>query len=208
MSATIIADVLEPLVEYFEKLPDVANQAMAYAINDSATRVGLKRSRDIIADQFNLSKAYLSDPSRLGLTKKATKTDLEATITARARATSLARYAVGDMTPGLKRPKGVMVEVKSGNSKIIRKAFPIRLKRGASLTEDNYNLGLAIRLKPGERIINKNQMSASEVGHGIYLLYGPSVDQIFRSVADDVTPEVVSSTTSEFLRQLARLIDG
>jgi hypothetical protein len=81
-------------------------------------------------------------------------------------------------------------------------AFLMRLRAGAG-TADNYNIGLAIRLAPGERIRNKRVMT--QVGHNLYLLYGPSVDQVFRTVADDNAPEIATMVRDEFYRQFARL---
>ncbi len=37
------------------------------------------------------------------------------------------------------------------------------------------------------------------------MLYGPSVDQVFRTVKDDMAPGVSAFTDSEFRRQFARL---
>ena len=77
-------------------------------------------------------------------------------------------------------------------------AFLVRLK--------NNNIGLAVRLKPGE--VLQNSEKAVRLDNNVYLLYGPSVDQVFRSVADDKTPKILSDVTAEFLRQFARLSRG
>jgi hypothetical protein len=39
----------------------------------------------------------------------------------------------------------------------------------------------------------------------VFLLYAPSVDQVFRSVAETETPAVLDMMGNEFFRQFARL---
>ena len=74
-------------------------------------------------------------------------------------------------------------------------AFLVRLK--------NNNIGLAVRLKPGE--VLQNSEKAVRLDNNVYLLYGPSVDQVFRSVADDITPSIQQSVSRQFFRQFTRL---
>jgi hypothetical protein len=40
----------------------------------------------------------------------------------------------------------------------------------------------------------------------VYLLYAPSVDQVFKSAADTETPDVLDMMAVEFFRQFARLV--
>jgi hypothetical protein len=40
------------------------------------------------------------------------------------------------------------------------------------------------------------------------LLYGPSVDQVFRTVAVDISPPLLDNLQSEFLRQFQRLFNA
>lgn len=95
------------------------------------------------------------------------------------------------------------MSVKPGSIKFMKKAFLVKLRRGTALTETVHNLGLAIRLKPGENIKNKKAMPASKTNKnwkGVFLLYGPSVDQTFRSVAEQMEPEVKAFLEREYLR--------
>jgi hypothetical protein len=73
-------------------------------------------------------------------------------------------------------------------------------------TEDEFNIGLAIRLKPGESL--QSTQKASPLGGGAYLLYGPSVAQVFDTVRDDIAPEVADFASFEFARQFRRLSRG
>jgi len=97
------------------------------------------------------------------------------------------------------------VEVAPGRARYMKRAFFLRLPQGSTLTDTQFNLGLAIRLRPGERIENKH--TAVRFAKGLYLLYGPSVDQVFRSkdgsgAATDRAPVLAERLEQEFLRLL------
>lgn len=199
-----MADSILDAISYFENLPAVATKAAQLAINDVARRGGLKLIRNEILDQVSFPRDYLTG-DRLAITQFATSTKLEAVITARKRATSLARFAPGQSL-GSKARLGVRVAVGTGKSTVLRKAWLVRLRRGASLTEDNYNIGLAVRVRPGETIKNKKGTHQSWlVPNSVALLYGPSVDQVFREVSGDVAAPIGSLVTDEFFRQFSRL---
>lgn len=206
MSYTVVADGLAEAGAYFDQAPDIAAAAARMAINDVAKGSGMKLLRTAITAQVDFPAGYVNN-DRLFVSQPATNSKLEARITARSRPTSLARFAV-EQSPSL-RKGGVHIQVKpGGGSKLLKGAFLVRLKAGASLTEDNYNLGLAIRLKPGERIFNKREMSSVQLGHNLYILYGPSVDQVFREVASDESEPILDLIESEFYRQFVRLSDA
>lgn len=79
------------------------------------------------------------------------------------------------------------------------RAFLVRL-RGAP---DGFNTGLAVRLRPGESL--RASRAARRLDNNVYLLYGPSVDQIFRSVAVEQSEPVLLDLEIEFRRQFIRL---
>lgn len=175
--------------------------AASKAINKVARDSRVDIARDI-RNQVNLPARYVSPGNkRLYVSKHASQSQLEARITARGRPTSLARFTTG----GRVGKAGVHVEVAPGRARFMKRAFLIRLPQGSALTDTRFNLGLAIRLRPGESL--KNKVSARRVSKGLYLLYGPSVDQIFRSrdgtgVATDRVPEIERELSNEFLRLL------
>lgn len=207
MRVTVVATGLEDIGSFFENAPAIAGKAARMAVNDTASRQGMKAIKDKMLDEIAFPSGYLNK-DRLAVTKRATNNDLEAIITGRKRATSLARFATSGAIPGM-RSNGVTVQVKKGNSVRMRRAFLVRLKRGASLSEDNYNVGLAVRLMPGETLGNKKSTHKSWLVPGrVALLYGPSVDQVFRTVADDVAPKLGDLMSTEFFRQFARLSSG
>lgn len=188
------------LQSYLDALPDAASQAAKFALNDVAQGPGLAVFRKAVADSANFPPGYLTD-SRLGVTSKATSTRLATTITGRFRATSLARFA---QSPTVGKT-GVRVEVRRGHSVDIKRAFIIRLRAGKTLTNDSFNLGLAIRLKPGEKLRNTVGARPIALDKGLYLLYGPSVDQVFREVGSEEAPQVLKLVETEFYRQFFRL---
>ena len=207
MTTVISGLSLDKLERYLLTHPERANKALVIALNDGA-KDGMPSLRAAVAEDVNFPPGYVNN-DRLGITSRATPSRLEVVITARQRATSLIRFS-RDATfhrKGAARPQGVSVEVHRGAVKKMRNAFPVRLRRGASLTSDNFNLGLAMRLKPGETISNKK--TAVQLDRNVVLMYGPSVDQVFRDVAADpaVVDPVLDRIENEFLRQYQRLGD-
>lgn len=206
MSARITAVNLLDIEQFLAEQPKTARTAARIAINDVTGRRAVPRMRRAMAEEVNFPPGYLEDPERFGQTKKATDADLSATITARFRPTSLARFS-GDSPEGAKRTGGVNVRVnKTGGAKRIGGAFFVRLRRGSD-TSDGFNLGLAIRLKPGQTIRGRKKGAQGiELAPNLYLLYGPSVDQIFRQVSVAESPSVADDLQREFIRQYVRLI--
>ncbi len=202
-----MADSLLDAIRYFERFPEVTEKAAQLAINDVTRRGALKLARDEIMGEIAFDKSYLTG-DRLGVTKFAKKGDLEAVITGRKRATSVARFAAKG-TPvgtGPKVKMGVRVQVGRGKTTVLRSAWLVRLNKGASMTEDQYNVGLAVRLKPGESLENKHSTHKSWLVPGsVALLYGPSVDQVFATVSQQIADPVGDMVAKEFLRQFARL---
>jgi hypothetical protein len=181
--------------DYIARLPREADKAAQLSINQVASRGALKLARSEILDQINFPKDYLTG-DRLRVTKMARPGDLEAVIGARQRATSLARFADSSTTLGSRARVGVRVRVKRGNSTLLKKAWLVNLRNG--------NIGLAVRLKPGQSIDNKTGATRWLVPGKVALLYGPSVDQVFRDVSEDIAGPVGSMVATEFFRQLTR----
>jgi len=160
----------------------------AQAVNRTARKYRTESSR-AIREQIAFPARFLDsrDDGRLRVSRFAKPSSLSAAITGRGRATSLARFVKGPRTKARKAPT---VEVSPGNREKLNRAFLMGLK--------NANIGLAVRLREGERIENKRKMV--QVSGSLYLLYGPSVDQVFRSVAEDVSDDAGDFLEQEFLR--------
>lgn len=206
MQPIIDVAVLDSLRQYFNRFPDLSKVAMRIAINDTVKGKGMALIKNQMTSQINFSKSYLTG-DRLGVAKLATNENPEAIIRSRDRATSLARFATSS-TVGRKAESGVTVRVKKGKTTFIKKGWLVRLNAGASKSEDHYNLGLAVRLAPGEKLSNKSTTHRSWLVKGsVALLYGPSVAQVFNDTRDTVVQPFGSLVEAEFLRQLSRLIE-
>lgn len=179
------------------ELSETVKTCARIAINQGVERGAMKLWRSDMEEQVAFPTNYLKDPRRLNLAKKASNTDLEAVVVARERPTSLARFATSGSPLG-NRTGGLNVRVKPGGARRMPGAFLMRLRAGASLTADNYNIGLAVRLKPGQTL---NKTKSVQLDHNLHLLYGPSVDQVFRTVADEDSEQVADIVETEFWRQ-------
>lgn len=175
------------------------------AINDTAVFARRLGSQEI-RRRINFKANYL-DGGRLAISQRAHPKRLEAVITGRDRPTSLARFRQGAPRFGQQRiPPRVRVSA-SGGTTAIRKGFYMRLRRGNSIiSAENSNIGLAIRLAEGERIKNKNEMVP--IGGNLYLLYGPSVAQVYRTVSEESAERVSIQLASRFAHYLGRNTRG
>jgi hypothetical protein len=202
MSATIEVNGLAGLEHYLTTVPQVATTSLRIALNQTAERKGITALRDAMEEEVAFPRGYLNDPKRFGVSQRATNANLEARIRARSRPTSLARFASGGSTIGNQAGgRGVAVRVSPQRRRLMEGAFLVRLRAGQGpVTDEAFNLGLAIRLKPGEAVRNKTTMVP--FGGGLYLLYGPSVDQVFQTVAVDQSGRIGDLIADEFLRQL------
>lgn len=198
----IEAGAIKGLADFLDVAPENARQAAAFAMNDVTGGKGLTRYKKSMKTQIAFPPGYLDDVERFGQTSFATPTRLETRISARARPTSLARFSSG----GAIAKAGVSVSVKAGRTVHLKKAFLVRLRAGTVLDDSTSNTGLAVRLGPGQRIRNKRDTSRMvHLAPNVVLLYAPSVDQVFRSVAETDTPAVLDDMGLEFYRQFARL---
>lgn len=181
--------------EFIQRLPREVDKAAQLSINTVANRGALKLARNDILANVNFPKDYLYG-DRLRVTQLAKPGDLEAVIGAREVPTSLARFADSSTTLGSRARVGVRVQVKRGKTVTLKKAWLVKLKEG--------NIGVAVRLKPGQTIDNKTGTTRWLVPGKVALLYGPSVDQVFRDVSEDIADPVGRMLQAEFFRQLTR----
>jgi hypothetical protein len=196
---------------FFDDEPVIARRAARLAINQATERVGLKEARAAMLQQVAWPKGYLTEnvngQTRFGLAVRATDRDLEAIVRGRFQPTSLARFT--RQRPQRGRParkrrgaatrRGLQVTIQPGRSVTLPNAFLLNLRGG--------NVGLAVRVRPGERLKNTRGAKIITTGRlkGLALLYGPSVEQVFRTVAADVREPVARAVEIEFRRQFARL---
>lgn len=190
-SAYVVAvEGLEDLTDIESLEPKIVRRVQQ-AVNTTARRYRTASAK-AMQEQINFAARYLSGSTgRLRVSQFADSSNLEAVITGRDRPTALARFA-SDRNPRVARKRGgVRVAVSPGGSVFMEGAFLMSLRNG--------NLGLAVRTKDGKK--PRNAYRPKQIrGTNIWLLYGPSVDQVFRGVAGDVQPEAADFLEREFLR--------
>lgn len=187
-----------------KRLGQSVDPATRIAINDGA-RFAVREGAKDIASELNLSQRYIMGGSapRLAVRRFASNADLEAVVTGRDRPTSLARFSRSTVRFGRQRLSPTVKVSAQGGGQRIRGSFYVRLRRGVSLDDANFNVGLAVRLKPGQRLPGKNAM-AKPGRNGFYLLYGPSVGQAYRTASVRSVPAVGKRVSNTLARELSK----
>lgn len=177
-------------LDKLDQLDSKIVRAAKLAVNDT-----LRTSRNAAArsmeKQINFPRGYLTGQhGRLTIPQFASDNDLSGIVRGKDRPTSLARFVVGGAKPGSKG-KGVSVSVDPGIAKYMPSAFAIKLKNG--------NIGLAFRTKNGKP---PKSMGAKQMSDGLWLLYGPSVDQVFQATRGMIKEDMEAHMSKEFQRLL------
>lgn len=202
--------VLEGLdaLRSLDDIPAKMLQSARIAVNDAATK-GRKRIADQVLRETAFPDDYVAPRNgRLVVKQKATNATLEAVISARTRATSLARFVKGSaQIGGANRKPGVRVEVNPGSVKELKRAFLIRLRAGSASLDTRSNLGLAVRTQNGRP---PPGYKPKKIGQNLWLLYGPSVAQSLYGaknnggIATQLSPTILNDLEAEFWRQMDR----
>ena len=186
--------------DFAQELDADVRVALVRSINRVADRSRTKAARTV-REEVNFPASYLS-PSlgKLKVSQRARDGEYEAVISGRDRPTSLARFTK-QKPDQKKRGGGVGVTVTAGGRrKVLKRGFLIELKGG--------NVGLAVRTSGGPP---EGAWKPKEIAKNLYLLYGPSVDQVLMSASDqggvyeEITPEMLDLLENEFDRQLQLL---
>jgi hypothetical protein len=187
--------------QFIDRTEKQVIKATRIALNFAARKARTLGSQRIRASK-KLPATYVND--RLVITKQATDASLLAIVTGRFRPTQLIRFGAKQVYTRSKRTGkriargGVSVQVNTqGERKTMPGAFFIALRAGLV---DGMNQGIAIRLPGHEKNTRGNPK--------FEVLYGPSVDQIFRDVREEIQPDVDKSFRVEFERQLKLQIGG
>lgn len=196
---------IDTVRDRMKRFPETARNASSISLNlaiRQARMLGIAELRKQIAFP---SSYFPNSPydGKLRISQNATPQVPEAVLTARHQPTSLGRFVVEKDSKG----RNLRIRIRPGSvPKKIGNAFIVRLRRGRILDDNNFNLGVAIRLKPGQSI--RGSRTAKAFSNGLALLYGPSVDQAFKSVRNDIASPVARSLASNFVRQFERLYRG
>lgn len=188
---------LDQLAAYVGEIPAKQKRAARAALNKAADRARTMGARSIL-DEINLPASYLTPSAgRLTVSRRATKDNLESAVTGQQRPTSLARFVVGNPQPRSGDP--IEVAIKRGAGAVhLERAFVVNLRRGN--TDTKGNIGLAVRTSDGQK--PRNAYKPQPLSGGAWLLYGPSVDQVFRRVRVDIAPKVADYLSAEYDRVL------
>ncbi|MGB5856499.1 MAG: phage tail protein [Oceanisphaera sp.] len=173
---------LDQAKQMLAELDANSTRALVRAVNYAAVKARTLGAR-LIRDEVKLPAAYVN--ARLKVDQRASATDPSAMISGRGRATQLSRFGAKQLTtkaklPGKRRLAGARVEVTPGRKKVLAGAWLMKQKGG--------NTGLMVRTGP-----NRNDYKP---------LYGPSIDQLWRNIREQVAPEVSDLMLSEFIRQM------
>lgn len=188
---------IDGIQKYLEKYPAVAKQAALLAVSDTAqwARTYVKRTASLAV---RLPPEVMSGGK---FTVKVDRKAMSATVSASKNVMGLSRFVTSERKAGAKYPStkikiGGGVKqwghpgVKGGDY-----AFLIPTPNGAD------GVALALRTKTPPR----NTRAARKIGRDLYLLYGPSLDQIFGRYMPTLVPRVETYLQAEFARQFRRL---
>lgn len=184
-------------LDEIEHLPDNIKQAAHRAVI-YATRRARTESGRLMRERISWTATYLTGQGgKLEISLPGRDGPIEGSISAKFRPTSLARFVTGAKTPW---KAGVSLHVGPAY-RTSKRMFIVPLRQGSfNISEDRRNIGLAIRLNNGETISGKYNMH--QFSKGLYLLSGPSVAQVFYSVAEDVKSDAAEWLRDEFERQM------
>lgn len=189
MSISISNKGLNKTIKSIRSTVKAAQVAQMRAVNRVAAKARTAGSA-AVRDQVKLPAAYVNE--NLTITQKATIQKPESIISGRAHPTRLARYGAKQVTvsakaargdelrriPAGRKQKGIRVQVKPGRVRAMDRAFFLPLKN------QNGLMGVFTRTGSGPKDIKHH--------------YGPSVDQVFKSVRKQLLPMIRRELVTEF----------
>lgn len=187
---------LEEFEAAFAKAPEKAVQAARRAINAGAKRLATRASAQIRQDvAFKARELYSPGNTGKITVDFASGAKLEARVRGADRPTLLSKFAVNAPRGKPRRGLAPKVKVSPGNTVELERGFFVRFKNGT--------VGIAVRLKPGERLRNK-KTAGYPLRRGdpnTYVLYSVEVDQALKMAGSDRLDEVADFIRAEFARQ-------
>ena len=196
----IVTDIdivgLTDFEKLLKKVPDETRKAASMAINTTAKRARTAGAKEI-RNQVNLRAKYVND--NLTVTRSASRNDLRAVINGRARPVMLHRYVTGWASRSKGRRRGARVSVKRGGaSRSLSRTFEMKLNSG--------NMAIVMRTDGGEPDAAYKPRRLFAGRDDLWVLYSPSVDQLFKTVKDDIAPDMSKFVAKEFKRHIARFV--
>lgn len=180
------------LRNYFEAMPERTNKAASLAIN----RVAERQAQTLIKREMlrNIAFKYGYVTKHITVGRYASPSSPYAVIEAKDTPTTLFRFTGMSVIPN--RKTTVKVTVGTGRTKMMAGAFYATIKGSPQVM---------IRTKDNSPPRGITRGGGKEIAPHLWLLYAPSVDQVFRMVADDEIPAIEQELVYEFERQFARL---
>jgi hypothetical protein len=194
-------------LRFMDDVPKSIKNAALRAVNKTVRDGRVMVSREI-RKQVALTATYLGpSQGRLEAIPAKSTDSLEGRIRARTRPTSLARFTKDrPLAPGQRRrAQGIKLTVKPGVARYLANAFVVPLRSGGDGALGNLGLAIRSETKPA------GAYKPKRLGKNLWLLYGPSISQVFYSarnpkgsgVAEEVAPELALKLEAEFSRLIA-----
>lgn len=187
---------LDEMVDDAQRAAKAYPEAARIALNAGARKLARESSASIRKTLAFNPRELWSAANPLGgkiTTLLASSATLQASVRGTDSPTPLSRFATNESSRTTPR-----VKVAPGKLVTMRRAFFLTFGNGAR--------GLAIRLKPGERLINhRGPTYPLKSDPNVLILYAPSVDQALATAASGLLKEAADTTANEFVRQFNRL---
>jgi hypothetical protein len=192
---TVASGAIAGLENALARFPVAAKQAAVLAVNDTVdwSKTQIKAG---IKQQVNLPEDSIT-PARFGIRQRATSGRLEAVLSASNAPLGLIRFVTSARVRGA---KNIRVRIKPrGKEQVLDKAFLIPTPGAPGA------FALAIRAPGG---LSKSRAARRIPGTDIYILSGPSPNQLLGNLAPALVPQIETRLSREWQRQFARLVRG
>ena len=184
------------LEDAIRRQPEIARKAAQFAVNDTIewSRVRIKAG---ILQQVAVPADSIT-PARFGITRRAKPNALEAALSASNQGLGLIRFVT---SPRVARAKSPTVRIKPGGAAVkMERAFLIPTP-GAKTA----SFALAVRAPGG---LAKSRAARRIPGSDVYILSGPSPNQLLANIAPTLLPTIQTRLQQEYARQFERLSRG
>ncbi len=183
------------LEDAIRRQPEIARKAAQFAVNDAIEwsrvhiKAGILKQVDVPADSI--------PPARFGITRRAKPGALEATLSASNQGLGLIRFVT---SPRVARAKSPTVRIKPGGAEVkLDRAFLIPTPKAPG------SFALAVRAPGG---LSKSRAARRIPGSDVYILSGPSPNQLLANIAPTLLPEIELRLQREYARQFERFSRG
>ncbi len=179
--------------DYLRGTVTAIEKAEYRAVNRVSQKTRTEASRQIRAE-VRLKASYVN--RHLWLYKKAKPGDPSAIITARRRPTRLARYGAKQLTKAARKARGDELRGISAGRKQAGVSVSVGRNSGRKRMRKTFLVPLRTNGLMG--VFERTGRAPDDIRH----LYGPSVDQLFTNIRDQLHPFIKRNMSKEFRAQL------